>query len=452
MNCFSGTVTDFVGLPRSRARNGRQIALIAVVLLNLALSACNAPTSEAASQRGKSTTNYAVDVLVTPVPEKGLVTVRVSVDQPRSLLRQLSMSAPASRFSDFTGDGNLVVDGDKIQWQVPATGGSLEWQVDPVHQRSESGYDAYIDGSWALFRASDIFPPAATRTLKGAQGETTLRFSLPPGWSSITQYSGEDDRYRIDNPERRFDRPTGWILLGNIGTRTEVVSGTRFTIAAPVGQGVRRMDMLAILRWTGPELARLFDHFPDRVTIFSAADPMWRGGLSAPASLYIHADRPLISENGTSTLMHELTHVGLGLSAEKGADWIIEGFAEYYSLQLLLRSGTIAPRRFEKAIEGLEEWGARSSDLCGTRSSGASTAQATFIMSQLDNELKLASKESSSLDDVMRSLVKLDRNLKTADFVETVTKQLGRESRVLNSTASVNCDTKQNEDVAAGNG
>ena len=76
---------------------------------------------------------------------------------------------------------------------------------------------------------------------------------------------------------------------------------------------------------------------------------MWRGALSAPQSLYVHAERPLLSGNATSTLLHEIVHIGLGLADERGADWIVEGLAEYYSLEVLRRSGTISE---ESAISG----------------------------------------------------------------------------------------------------
>src|SRR5690606_21947056 len=134
--------------------------------------------------------------------------------------------------------------------------------------------------------------------------------------------------------------PTGWIVLGHLGVRYDTISGIRTKVAGPVNQGVRRMDMLALLRWTLPELLRILPDFPHRLTIVSAGDPMWRGALSAPQSLYLHAERPLISENGTSTLLHEVVHVGLGVGAGHGADWVVEGLAEYYSLEMLRRSGT----------------------------------------------------------------------------------------------------------------
>ena len=57
--------------------------------------------------------------------------------------------------------------------------------------------------------------------------------------------------------------------------------------------------LLAFLRWNLPALVDIFPDFPERVLVVSAGDPMWRGGLSGPGSLYIHAERPLISGNGT---------------------------------------------------------------------------------------------------------------------------------------------------------
>src|SRR3546814_11955514 len=81
------------------------------------------------------------------------------------------------------------------------------------------------------------------------------------------------------------------------------------------------------------------------VVFVSAGDPMWHGGLSGPRSLFVHADRPLISENGSSTLMHEMVHVVTGLRAVSGDDWIVEGIAEYYSMVLLNRSGMLSDAR-----------------------------------------------------------------------------------------------------------
>ncbi len=72
---------------------------------------------------------------------------------------------------------------------------------------------------------------------------------------------------------------------------------------------------------------------------------MWLGALSAPNSIFVHASRPLISENGTSTIVHEIVHVLLmDLKTPRDQDWIDEGLAEFLSLRALKDSGTISRR------------------------------------------------------------------------------------------------------------
>jgi hypothetical protein len=162
------------------------------------------------------------------------------------------------------------------------------------------------------------------------------------------------------------------------------------------------MDILALLSWTLPELSRALGQLPERLTIVSAGEPMWRGGLSGPYTLYIHADRPLISENGTSTLLHEVMHSVLRQAAAPGYDWIVEGLAEYYSLELLRRSGTISESRFRKAIARQREWGRSADTLCGQSSKAATTAAAVTVMHKLDTELRELSAGAASLDDLLQ--------------------------------------------------
>ena len=134
---------------------------------------------------------------------------------------------------------------------------------------------------------------------------------------------------------------------------------------------------------------------------------MWRGGLSAPASLYMHAERHLLSENGTSTLLHEIMHVVLDFDTDHDHDWIVEGLAEFYSLELLGRSGTLSRSRFDKARRMQKEW-ARSSDrLCGGPSSGATTAKAVSVFVELDREIRRKTEGRHTLDDIVREILEL---------------------------------------------
>jgi len=362
---------------------------------------------------------YRIDYVVRPDPANGKVEVTLKLSQGKALLRELTMR-PDARSSGFEADGALDVTDNEVRWQPPAAGGTMRWQVDVAHRRDDSGYDAWLGMNWGLFRAEDIIPRGFTRTLRGASSETWLALALPRGWSAVTQYFSKNGKIRIDNPQRRFDQPSGWMVLGDLGVRREKIAGMRIAIAGPVNQSVRRLDTLALLNWTLPELARLLPKLPRRLTIVSAGDPMWRGGLSAPQSLYLHADRPLISENATSTLLHEVMHLSLALSADDGYDWIIEGLAEFYSLELLSRSGTISHSRHARAQADLKNWAASATTLCRQSSTGATTALAVGVLSALNDEIRSLSDGDASLDDVVQELAVLEGRINLARLAEIV--------------------------------
>jgi hypothetical protein len=292
-----------------------------------------------------------------------------------------------------------------------------------------------MESGWTMFRGEDAFPAAATRTLKGAVSRSTLSIDAPRGWSVVTPYREEDGRYVIVNDERRFDRPTGWMVAGDLGVRRDTIAGVRVTVAGPVDQGVRRVDMLALLNWTLPEVVRLVPAFPDRLTLVSAGDPMWRGALSAPNSLYIHADRPLISENGTSTLLHELMHIALGRDTVRGDDWILEGLAEYYSIELLRRTGTVTPRRSRATLQDLARWGEESDGLRRRHSTGATTARAVGVFAELDREIRDRTEGGRSLDDVLARLADGDGRLDLDELRAAAEALIGAPPRSLDSAA-----------------
>jgi hypothetical protein len=382
-----------------------------VLLLTAFLCGCGAPAAEPLP----ATERYGLTYAVTPEPGDGTVLVELTVTQDNDLLREMRFEANPAQLLDITADGQLTVNDQRVRWIPPAAGGVLRWRAVVPSRRNGNGHDAWLATDWGLFRAEDIIPRAATRTLIGASSHTVLLFHLPVGWSAVTEYRGANDEFAVAKSNRRFAQPSGWIVMGELGVRRETIAGTRVAIAAPENQGVRRMDMLALLSWTLPELAGVIDEMPARLTIVSAGSPMWRGGLSAPQSIYMHADRPLISENGTSTLLHEVMHVAMGASATGDYDWIVEGLAEYYSLQLLMRSGSVSARRYERALAQQASWAEDAPSLCGQFSSGPSTALAVTIFSRLDTEIRDKSKNKNSLDDVLREMLRsaspIDLNL-----------------------------------------
>jgi hypothetical protein len=398
----------------------RSTALLSSLLI-ATLPACNVPASDAGATEPPAERAYRLDYRVRPDPAAKGAHVEMTVAQPSRLLREIDMSLRDGKISDVSGDGGVSISNDRVVWTLPETGGKLRWFALIDNQRNGGTYDAYINEDWALFRGMDIIPPARTRALRRAESRTRLSFDLPAGWSSATPYFGRDDVYEVSNPGRRFDTPTGWMVVGDIGVRNETIGHVRTKVAGPTGHAIRRLDILALMRWTLPELLRLVPDFPDRLTVISAGEPMWRGALSAPNSIYVHADRPLISENATSTLVHETVHVGLGLTAETGADWIVEGIAEYYSLEILRRSGTISNKRHRDALDMLDDWGRELRNLCDHRSSGSNTARAVTILEEMNGDIKKASDGKADIDDVMRALASYDRKITVEQFRDIVT-------------------------------
>lgn len=336
--------------------------------------------------------------------------------------RLLVLRLDPDRHKDVSGDGKVTRDGDLVHWEPPPSGGRLRYRFSIDSLRGDSSYDARCAETWAILRGGDLFPPARVTARVGARSVSVLRLKVPEGWSAAVPYPREGDGYRVDNPRRNFDRPTGWMSVGRLGILRERIAGTSVSVAAPVGQDVRRHDQLALLRWTLPKLRDVLGEAPARLLVVGAGDPMWRGGLSAPQSVFLHASRPLISNDTSSPLLHEVFHAATGARAGEGGDWIVEGLAELYSLELLKRSRTISKRRYERALERLASKGA-GSRLQGEDSSGNATARAVGVLHALDQRIRTTSGDTKSLDDVVAELARRRAPI-TPALLEEVTQQI----------------------------
>ena len=403
----------------------------------LSVAACGIADSESAEQANAR--EYGLHFELRMIPATSSVEVTMKLKQRRDLLREIAFSATG--LHDISGDDTLTIRNGMVRWRPPVTGGTLKWRV-IVQSKRGSGYDAWMGSQWGLFRAEDVIPRARSRSLKGAKARTTLSFKLPADWSAITEYSSRNNPILVEHTGRRLTLPTGWIAVGKLGVRRETIAGVRVAVAAPEGQDVRRMDILALLNWALPELVDILPDALPRLTIVSAGDPMWRGGLSAPASLFLHASRPMISENATSTLLHEVMHTALGLSAVPGYDWIIEGFAEYYSIELLHRGRAISNDRYKTAFEDQAEWSRKSRTLCGRASGGPRTALGVTVLAALDKDLRQRTRGKVILDDLLQSLVR-EQSRVDAELMNTHVERLtGARSAVLEISNLPGCEPK----------
>jgi hypothetical protein len=346
----------------------------------------------------------------------------------------LKLSMPASRYSQIKGDGEVQIKNDRVTWTPPKTGGSLRYVVSINHKRDNGAFDALMNTDWAIFRADKVFPKAKVKA-KG-RSVSELIVTAPRGWhvnSGHVRNSETQFRFDLNDPARKFDTPKGWMIAGEIANRAEVIAGCKVIIAGPEGLGMRRQDMLALLNYSLPELKRALGVLPKQLLIVAGPDPMWRGGLSGPNSLYLHMDRPMISENGTSTLLHELTHSISRIRGADRADWIAEGLAEFYGIEALRRSGGMTDARYQDTLATLKSWSKNVKSLSVARSSGETTARAVLLLVDLDQEIQKATGGKKNLDAITQVIVKAGKKLTFEDFKSMAEKVLGRPSKVLQS-------------------
>lgn len=167
------------------------------------------------------------------------------------------------RHMNIRGDGKVEVDGTSATWEPPRTGGSLRYDFRVDALRGGSAYDARISEQWAIFRGSDLFPPARVMATDGSYSRSRLRLRMPKRWTSALPYEkGDNGYYIIDNPHRHFDRPTAWMALGRLGILRERIARCSVAVAGPFRQELRRQDILAMLRWTLPTLRDVLGELP----------------------------------------------------------------------------------------------------------------------------------------------------------------------------------------------
>jgi hypothetical protein len=376
-----------------------------------------------------------IEYVVTFLPDKKSADVRINIDRAK-WLKRARFNLAKHALKNVKGSGEIERDGDALIWR-PNTKGSayLRYRIPVVHQRSSGEYDAYITDDWALLRGEDLVPPVSVRRLKNAQTEIYVSFVLPSTWTSVNSgwYRTRDSRtFRLGERKNVFSRPDGWLIAGILGTRHEQLFKTQVTVSAPRGHDFRQMELLTFLSMVWPHIDNLFVTMPEKIMITGASDPMWRGGLSSPTSLYLHSDRPLVSENGTSTLVHELFHVISGVHGKKNEDWIAEGLAEFYAVELVFRAGGFSPGRRDKIFSDLEQWGREVKSLRQRRSSGVVTARAAVFFNELDREILQKSRGRYRLDHLLQKVI-TEKYIGVADLQAQYQALLEVESPLLNS-------------------
>jgi len=415
-------------VPVSTAGFVRCLAWIAA--LGAALWAAHAQSAQA--------DNYRVDwhLRLQAGVDLAEVSLRLEDSAPVELL---SFSFDPQRFSAFTATGELQVDGNRLRWVPPRRDARLSYQVritrERVNQNQDESYDALMTEDWALFRGDRITPRVRITAAAGASSESVLHVAVPEGWEVFTGWpeihtDGTRHTFALDEPLRDFERPRGWMMAGKVVNRQTQLGSTDFNIVGPRNSGIDRMGWLTLVRLVWPELEKALGKMPAKVLMVSGSDPLWRGGLSGPNSFFFHSSRRAISQNGTSPLFHELVHVVTNIHGGDQDDWIAEGIAEYYGIELLYRAGGYDKLTRDSILDGLAEWAEDAEQLRYDESTGAVTARAVLVFDALDREIRNQTGSRSNLDAVTRQL--MTQRWVTLDDLRAATMAItGRESEVL---------------------
>jgi len=348
-------------------------------------------------------------------------------------------------FSNFKADGQWRTEAGQTAgnqrgiWRPASGKASLSYRVRISHPRTvvpgrAQSFDSRMTPDWALMRGEDLVPRARLDQQDGTELVSRLEFELPGGWKSVETPWPRigKNRFRIDNVSRLFDRPTGWMLAGTLGSRRTRLGETDVTVTSPQGQGMRRMDVLTLLTFVWPQLQTVFPRNPAKLLVVGAADPLWRGAVAANNSIYLNSTRPVVSENGTSPLVRELVHVFSRINDNHRSNWIGDGIADYYAIELMRRAGGMSEERYQNVQTNLVKISRKVTTLRGDRVDAATVARAVLLLQELDKEIRRQTRNEKSLDDVSQGLMRLD-TVSTKEFIQLSESVIGGPSKVLAS-------------------
>jgi hypothetical protein len=413
----------------------RRLRLATFLTLSLGL-AFPAPTRAAADESPNFSIHYKVRVSAKDPLHPRVAVVLRGADEVESVTSML----PESRYLHFNGDGQITQIGSDILWKPTGLFSTLNYEVVIPHERRKGVYDSYGKRDWVITRTSDLFPRKRILFGKPAKSYTTVGFDLPAGWDVVSSMPEESDAlFRAPVTEASYDWPTGWLIYGKVTSTVIKAEDARITLAYPEAfvrppkrtDAARTAKRKKYLDWFNgkirqaddiyskviPLMTKFLPKYAKSFLVIMGKDPMWHGGLSGENSLYIHRGVPNISEDRTSTLIHEYFHVCAGFNKDpRDAEWFIEGLAEYFSIRLLYDAGILTKEEFHAGIDMLASQGTWGYNLTRSKKRLVLYKNAPVVLYYLDESIRAKTGGKKSLKDAMAPLAELDKPVSTAMF------------------------------------
>jgi predicted metalloprotease with PDZ domain len=375
---------------------------------------------------------FSIDYVVTIGHEAAVAHVRWELSGIEEI-HHIELRFDPRRIDHLEGSGRLEpTPAGTVRWTPDAPYAHLAYDAVIDHVRGQHHrYDSYMGPDWVATRARDLFPRTVVdwspRGNTKPKSRARLIFRLPSGWQSATAFPAVSKNvYRLDQPGKVLDRPRGWFALGKIDVAHQEIGGTMLQVARAPGSALNAGGLFQFLEATLPALQKLLGTTVEALLLVSAPDPMWRGGLSGEQSFFVHGDRPLRTPDKTSPYLHELFHVLQPFKVAADADWIEEGLAEYYSLELQRRAGLVDAAAYVRALGYFQRFGLWNVNLTQQRDNAATNNSAPLVMYALDQRIQHATAGKRRLDDVVTQLAAQRGSVDTQRFQESVQEVAGK--------------------------
>ncbi len=345
-------------------------------------------------------------------------------------IREIRLPDAEGRLRSPSSSGVLTHEDQVWKWRLSGPYGHLTYRVEVnQHRGGRHQYDSYAGPNWIVTRGRILFPRAQIayreRVLSfhnsRSDVQATIRFRLPRGWVATTAYPVETaESFRLP-PGKGLPVPRGWFALGHVKSDERDVAGVRIEIARVPGSQLDAESTFTFLDATLPPLLKLLSgsqraRVAQKLLLVSAPDPMWRGGISGRNSFFLHGDRPLRDVDRTSPVLHELFHVLQPFRPAQDADWIVEGLAEFYSVELQRRAGLIDSKTYNQALRSFHRYGLWNVDLRQQRDNAATNNSAPLLMHVLDQRILKSTGGTRRLDDVVALLAQTQGLLTSKRF------------------------------------
>lgn len=291
-----------------------------------------------------------------PDPESGNVRVDIGLSGAEGAITRFTFVTGSHRepITNVTGGPTTLLDIDPLVGTVAFdVDGDESFSFDVAMERAafKPGETlAHVGADFALFKAESAALAYSYRFYEGVvvRNVTTVRLVPPAGWQEAAPWrSIGKGEYALAGSEAA---PRGFVVMGPFRKVTDIpVDGRVFRHVQLGAEPTFTPDLRAYFEGATPYYRAVYGRSPAYVLIVSAPDPMFRGGLGATDSLYVHETADL------RTLAHEYAHVHQRFGTEErvglSSMWLAEGDADWHGALSLHAADLWSPMQVQRSFD-----------------------------------------------------------------------------------------------------